>query len=172
MSSMWFAVRRYRLTASVFGAVISWRPNTPPDKLVLRILKPTDFLSPAMRYGIDNEELALARYTEHQKASRHPEFLVTKSGFLINPACSFLGASPDGAVYDPSHHHNPYGFLEIKCPYSARDKTPLEAAADPSFYFTIGGDGDLILKRSHSYYSQIQVESVHGATLLYTHQKV
>lgn len=43
MLSTWFAVRRYRLTASMFSDVISRRPETPPDKLVLRILKPTDF---------------------------------------------------------------------------------------------------------------------------------
>jgi len=161
MSSAWFAVRRYRLTASVFGEVISRKPDTPPDKLVLRILKPTDFTSVAMRYGIDNEDLALAKYAEHQKARRHQEFLVTKSGFLINPSWPFLGASPDGAVYDPSDHDHPYGFLEIKCPYSVRDKTPLEAAADSSFYCTIG-DGDLVLKRSHSYYSQIQGQMAIG----------
>ena len=161
MSSAWFAVRRYHLTASVFGEVISRRPDTPPDKLVLRILKPTDFTSVAMRYGIDNEELALAKYTEYQKANKHPEFFVTKSGFLINPSWPNLGASPDGTVYDPSDH-NPYGFLEIKCPYSVRNKTPLEAAADSSFYCIIGSDGDLVLKKSHSYYSQIQGQMAVG----------
>jgi len=82
MSSAWFAVRRYWLTASIFGEVISRRPN----KLVLQILKQIDFTSAAMRYGIDNEELTLARYTEHQKSSRHLEFLVTKSDFRINPS--------------------------------------------------------------------------------------
>ena len=162
MSSAWFAVRRYCLTASVFGEVMSRRSGTPPDKLVLRILKPTDFTSQAMRYGIDNEEVALTSYIEYQKVSRHPEFLVTKSGFLINPSCPFLGASPDGAVHDSSHHDNPYGFLEIKCPYSARDKTPLEAAAESTFYCSIGSDGNLVLKKIHSYYSQIQGQMAIG----------
>ena len=31
MSSTWFAIRQYRLTASMFGDVISRRPETPPD---------------------------------------------------------------------------------------------------------------------------------------------
>ena len=61
MSSTWFTVRRFRLTASVFGEVISRGLNSPPDKLVLRILKSTDFTSAAMHYGIDNEEIALAK---------------------------------------------------------------------------------------------------------------
>ena len=64
ISSTWFAVQRYRSTALIFSEVISRGPNTPPDKLVLRIL----------RYGIDKEELPLARYTEHQKASRNQNF--------------------------------------------------------------------------------------------------
>ena len=87
---------------------------------------------------------------------------MTKSGFLINPSWPFLGVSPDGVVYDPSHHDNPYGFLEIKCPYCVREKTPLEAAADSSFYCAIGSDGDVVLKRSHSYYSQIQGQMAIG----------
>ena len=61
MSSAWFTVRRFRLTASVFGEVKSRGLNSPPDKLVLRILKSTDFTSAAMHYGIDNEEIALAK---------------------------------------------------------------------------------------------------------------
>ena len=30
----------------------------------------------------------------------------------------FLGATPDGTVYDPSNLAHPFGFLEVKCPYS------------------------------------------------------
>jgi len=37
------------------------------------------------------------------------------------------GARPDGAVHDSSATDRPYGFLEVKCPYSHRDRTPAEA---------------------------------------------
>ena len=50
-----FAVRRYRLTASRFGNVISRKPTTPPDKLVLNIIQPTNFTSVAIKYSIENE---------------------------------------------------------------------------------------------------------------------
>ena len=156
MSSTWFAIRRYRLTASMFGDVISRRPETPPDKLVLRILKPTDFTTPAMRYGIDNEKLAIEQYTQHQQANGHPELLVTKSGFIINPSFPFLGASTNEAVYDPSNQDQPFGFVEVKCPYSARDKTPLEAAADCFCCNSTSSCSSLTLKRHHTYYAQIQ----------------
>ena len=114
MSSMWFAIRRYYLTASMFGNVISRRPETPPDKLVLRILKPVDFTTPAIRYGIiDNEKVAIERYTQYQQANGHSELLVTESGFILNPSFPFLGALPNGAVYDSSNEDQSFGFVEI-----------------------------------------------------------
>ena len=48
--SLWYSVRRYRLTASRFGEVISRKPTMPPEKLVLSILQPTDFSSVAMKH--------------------------------------------------------------------------------------------------------------------------
>ena len=54
LSSLWYIVRCYRLTASRFGDVISRKPTTPPEKL--NILQPTDFSSVAMKYGIDDEK--------------------------------------------------------------------------------------------------------------------
>ena len=38
-SDLWFSVQRYCITASLFGHVISRRPDTPPDNLVLRIIQ-------------------------------------------------------------------------------------------------------------------------------------
>lgn len=39
-SSLWFSVRRYKITASIFGVILSRKESTPPDNLVLRILQP------------------------------------------------------------------------------------------------------------------------------------
>ena len=39
-SSLWFSVRHYKITASIFGAVLSCKESTPPNNLVLRILQP------------------------------------------------------------------------------------------------------------------------------------
>ena len=68
-----------------------------------------------------------------QRENGHPELIVCKSGFIINPLYPFLGASPNGAVYDPSLSDEPYGFLEIQCPYSQRNVTPIEACDSPRF---------------------------------------
>ena len=48
-------------------------------------------------------------------------------GFFICESCPFLGATPDGTVYDPSNSSHPFGCLEVKCPYSHRDRSPAEA---------------------------------------------
>ena len=56
-----------------------------------------------------------------------PHLTVCASGFIVSTSHPFLGASPEGAVYDPSNSLQPFGFLEIKCPYSACDIFPLEA---------------------------------------------
>ena len=75
--------------------------DTPQQRLVLSILRPTDFTSEAMRYGIAYEKVALEAYIKKQHELGHPNLVVTESGFLINPTCPCLGASPpDGAVYD------------------------------------------------------------------------
>ena len=54
-SAEWFSVRRYRITASYFGEVLHRRRDTPPDRLVLSILMPRKFSSPATTWGIENE---------------------------------------------------------------------------------------------------------------------
>ena len=89
MSSTWFSLRRYRLTASNFGAAISRKSDTPPDKLVLQILRPTNFTSAAIQHGIQNEKLAINAYVDYQQRNGHPDILVTQSGFIVNPLYPF-----------------------------------------------------------------------------------
>ena len=76
---------------------------------------------------------ALELYIKKQHEHGHPDLLVSQCGFIINPMYSYLGALPDGAVYDPSNGDKAFGFLEIKCPYSVRHLTPAEATHTPGF---------------------------------------
>ena len=66
----------------------------------------------------------------------------------------FLGVSPDSVVHDPTSP-NPFGLVEIKCPYSARNLSPIEAGKSPNFFCDVIGS-KLKLKHSHPYYSQVQ----------------
>ena len=45
-TALWFSVRKYRITASNFGAVLSQKDATPPDKLVMQIIQPRSFSTP------------------------------------------------------------------------------------------------------------------------------
>ena len=135
------------------------RSGTPVDKLVLRILSQEQFTSHVTEWGISNESSALQAYQAKQRENGHPELVVCKSGFIINPLYPFLGASPDGAVYDPLSPDEPYGFLEIKCLYSQRNVTPVEAYDSPGFCFCttiIGGKPSICLRKEHPYFSQVQ----------------
>ena len=133
-SSLWYEARRYRLTASMFGTILRRKPDTPPDNLVLRILQPKNFTSPATEWGKTQESVAMKSYVQYQHSNGHSSLTVTPVGFHISLTHPYLGASPDGAVYDPSTEGEPFGFVEIKCPYTARNMTPVEACSLPSFF--------------------------------------
>ena len=79
----------------------------------VRIIQFKSFSTAARRYGIANEQVALKEYLAYQRDHGRPELAVSASGFLINPAYPFLGASPDGAVYDPSSAQQTFGFVEV-----------------------------------------------------------
>ncbi len=61
-SPQWFAARRYRLTASLFGEVFRQRDDTAPDALVLRIIQQKQFSSGSIKWGKVNEAVALKEY--------------------------------------------------------------------------------------------------------------
>ena len=140
-SQLWFNVRRYRLTASYFGDVYRRKPSTPPDSLVLRIINRKSFASVATEWGIANKSLAVDAYVQFMKSCGH-DVVVCSSGFLISSSHPFLGASPGGAVYDPTSISQPYGFLEIKCPYTVRDRNPEDACSSDGFCCTLQVDSD------------------------------
>ena len=62
-----------------------------------------------------------------------PNFAVYDAGLSVYPSFPFIGATPDGKVYDPSENP-PYGLLEIKCPFSKRKDTLVQASGDGTFY--------------------------------------
>ena len=162
-SSLWYSVGRYRITSSIFGSILSRRDRTPPDSLVLRIIQLRSFSTAATTYRIEKEAVAVKEYVSHQHSYGHPDFTVSPSGFIVSVTHSFLGASPDGDVYDPSNMSQPFGFLEVKCPYSARNVTPVEECTLPGFCCeTDATTGLLTLKKGHPYYSQVQGQMAIG----------
>ena len=76
----------------------------------------------------------------------------------LNPSVFWLGAYPDGLLYD-CESTKPDGLLEIKCPEGKKNSTPSEIMNDPSFYVELS-EGKSVLKTEHrlGYYSQIQFQ--------------
>ena len=140
-SPYWFEVRQFRITSSVFGTVFCQKSDTPPDKLVLRILRRDSFTSQPIKWGIANESVAIVAYKKQQQENGHLDLTVCKAGFIVFTRYPYLGATPDGTVYDPSSPTEPYGFLEVKCPYTQRNVTPIEACSSPGFCCNVHNDG-------------------------------
>ena len=111
-----------------------------------------------MQWGVQQEAIALRAYVDYQHQNGHPGLTACSIGFHTSRAYPFLGATPDGGVYDPSSGEL-YGFVEIKCPYSHRDETPEAACESSNFCCSLentGGVPTVRLRTSHNYYCQVQ----------------
>jgi hypothetical protein len=157
--SLWLEHRKGRISASKFHDVVVRRDSTNPKNLVLRIIgnKSYDLSSKSeVKWGLNNEEKARNEFIDCMR-SDHPDLQVAGSGLLVSKEYPFLGASADGIV---TCGCCPKRVLEIKCPYKHRNNTISEAVqTDTTFCL----DRTLHLKKSHRYYSQIQLQIfVHG----------
>ena len=58
--------------------------------------------------------------------------LCAACGLVVNPKWPWLGASPDGLIYDNAEV-SLYGAVEVKCPASKSGMSVLEACSDKLF---------------------------------------
>jgi putative phage-type endonuclease len=68
-------------------------------------LNADNYVSPAMQWGIDNEQFAVAAYEIERDVMLEP------GGFAMHPEIKWFGASPDRRIGEN-------GLLEVKCPTS------------------------------------------------------
>jgi len=155
-SPLWYEVRAKRITSSKCGKILCQHSKT--DALLKSVLYPSAMIHKpaAIKWGNENEKLARCVYVQYMKKQGHDGLVVEDCGFIVSLCEAYLGASPDGRVTDPSSAQ-PNGILEIKCPYSKRTLTPNQACDDPSFYCKIE-NGKMLLKSSHHYYHQVQLQ--------------
>ena len=110
--------------------------------------------------------MAIQAYINHKHGCGVDGLTVGPCGFLVCEQYPFLGATPDGTVYDPTNLEQPFGFLEVKCPYSHRDRTPAEACGMPGFCCQLETDSNgsqkIKLRRNHPYYAQVQGQMAVG----------
>ena len=139
-SLAWHQIRKGRLTASNFGAVLHAKRVTP--SLLKRLLGDYDLSGVrAIAWGVDNEEMAVKAFT---KATGLP---VTNTGLWLHES-GVLGASPDGLIGTDS-------VLEAKCPFKHKESTIADACKDKDFCLEMK-DGKFSLKTSHVYWHQVQ----------------
>lgn len=94
----WHSVRKPRVTASRFREVCHVRGQSSAEHLAERIYKGTRQTAD-MKRGLEMESAAIEEYCLLREVNYHP------CGFLIHPDAPWLGASPDGIIFDPKEHH-------------------------------------------------------------------
>jgi YqaJ-like viral recombinase domain len=97
----------------------------------------------AIQWGTEMESTSLRVFQEHMQLT------VQQTGLWLHHT-GVLGASPDGLIPDLS------ATVEVKCPYSAREKTIAEACALNNFFLIMDENGTPSLRQNHPYFDQIQ----------------
>ena len=113
-SSLWLKLHNRRISSSVAGQIFHRRKTTSPDKLVSSLMgyDRKDLSTAAVSWGKRNETIARKAYMEHMQGHGHAGLKVQPSGLTICPSATYIGASSDGIVIDPSVSHS-RGCLEI-----------------------------------------------------------
>ena len=154
----WYELRFPRLTASSFGNICSKmaKPRAKPELVARDLLQPkppSSFTDRMFKWGRENENIAVQVYRSIPQRSH---VVLFECGIFISPEDPYLAATPDRVCYDATETI-PWGIIEVKCPYNARDMTAAEAAKKiKNFMSTLKEDGTLALKVTHEYYYQVQ----------------
>ena len=135
----WHVHREGRLTASKFFQFVK---GSGKPILAHNSLYPTKFSSDATNHGIKYEPTAVENYVKDYKVAEKVE----ECGLFILESHPFIAGSPDRLLGED-------GIIEIKCPYSTRDK---EVHPDNQPYLVFSEDGELKLKETDKYYYQVQ----------------
>ena len=151
LSETWENERKFSLTASNFHLICHRQRNF--DTLVDKLLHPKVINSRYTNHGQKYEPVALREHEKYMFSTRRPIKLL-KSGFVVSIDLPFLGASRDGKVIDKGCER-PFGLVEVKCPETKFQVTPLDACSDGAFYCEVV-QGKPKLKKSHQYFNQVQ----------------
>ena len=99
-SSLWYNYKVGRITASKLHTVAKYTERSYPTshlKSVMHYSAPPPNI-PALRWGCEKEETAIADYTSTMACS-HTNLKLEWCGLIVNPKYPHLGASPDGLTF-------------------------------------------------------------------------
>lgn len=155
----WMMERRKRITASNVGGIAKMKQTTKRSKKVEALLYNSFRGNKATKYGSEMDEFTRQQYVTHQQGNNHPDLTVEKCGLHISHLDNWLAATPDGIVHDPSDTAHPLGLVEIKNPFSAKDKSLDEACKQSGFCLEVNkANNTRRLKHRHDYYYQVQCQ--------------
>ena len=117
-SKMWFQQRAGQVTASKLKASVCTDIAQPSIIRGICYPESNQFRSKATVWSCEHEKLPWI--TMSKKSKCHRDLVLSVSGLVIDASYPHMGASPDGIVECGCCGR---GVIEIKCPYSCRDKT-------------------------------------------------
>ncbi|XP_015257603.1 PREDICTED: uncharacterized protein LOC107102711 [Cyprinodon variegatus] len=167
----WFDWRKNRITASVAHRIahskfVNGESRAPPTSYLAAVTgEGPKVQTRAMSWGIQKEAEVVRKYEKWKRRALGRPVKVRDCGLFIDSERPWLAASPDGIVVDESG--NKLLCLEVKCPFKHKDRTVADACrGDPAFCLQLQDDDRqmpgkppvYVLKTSHCYYTQIQVQ--------------
>jgi len=151
----WFQQKRGRISASVAHRVLTCTNKLEVvARLVNDIVGQSERKSlpvAALKYGHLFEPIAAEAYSVFVQYA-HSNLQIRNCGLFVDADAPFLCASPDRLV---SCDCCGEGLLEIKCPKSCENEDPKTANLA---YLTKAESAVQQLKRSHMYYTQVQMQ--------------
>ena len=154
---VWFSERRKRITSSNVRSIAKRKSTTPVARLVNQLLYSTFRGNCATRWGLEQEQHSVAVYTSWLRERGSPNPIIDiKCGLVVNTAYPWLAATPDGWVSDSAASPS-QGIVEFKNPYSYRDLAVSDAITAKKCDCLSINNGQITLKRTHSFYYQVQM---------------
>jgi hypothetical protein len=143
-SPIWHSLRAVRISGTTFK---NFSGN--PSRMAAKMWDEKSDLSnlKSIRWGQEHESVAREEY------ERLTGSVVDQCGLFVSRKNPIFCATPDGLI------QNRQGLLEIKCPYSLRDEDLLKLNCEKlssSQCFKME-NGKPFLKKSHTYFNQIQL---------------
>ena len=154
----WHKARSSRLTSSNFGKVFFRKNFINLEKFVKStFFNKTDLMHvPAIKYGIETEPEALARYKQTISKGE----IARETGFWVSLDYPYLGGSPDGLTFNQTTGET--RSVEIKCPYTGRGMdidemfTTRIQKMGKRFFLQETIYHKLVLNHEHNYMAQVQ----------------
>ena len=146
----WYDARKLRISTSTNVHKIKIRKKKTIESLTSDVISPKKIETASLEYGIQHELHAKHAYEQLTG------YTVKQVGVIISTQQPWLCASLDGVVMK---NGCVIKIVEFKCPYTCKQEPIIDKVTKKINvpYLQVLED-DIYLKKSHPYYSQVQVE--------------